>query len=103
MGGDYQKDRLVDSAAQYWHSNDEHGRGTVLPANKPPAGFQSCVEHISGNTFLSTGTSGSNLTTDGGKTWSKINDDGYNVCRKAKHGKLVLLAGNGGKIGILRP
>ena len=41
--------------------------------------------------------------TDGGKTWSKINDDGYNVCRKAKHGKLVLLAGNGGKIGILRP
>jgi len=39
---------------------------------------------------------------DGGKTWTKIDDASYNVCRKAKHGKLVLLAGNGGKIGIFK-
>jgi photosystem II stability/assembly factor-like uncharacterized protein len=102
VGGDYQKDHLIDSVAEYWYSTDEHGRGVMLLATKPPAGFQSCVEYIKEQTFLSTGTPGSNITTDGGKTWTKIDDASYNVCRKAKHGKLFLLAGNAGKIGILR-
>jgi photosystem II stability/assembly factor-like uncharacterized protein len=99
VGGDYANDKRADSVAVIFprmpHSREE------LPA-KGPAGFQSCVEYISGDTFLSTGTPGSNITTDGGNTWTKIDDTSYNVCRKAKHGKLVLLAGNGGKIGILR-
>ena len=103
VGGDYQKDHLSDSVAAYWFNNNEHARGKIKLTEKPPAGFQSCVEYISGNTFLSTGTPGSNLTTDGGKTWTKIDDVSYNVCRKAKHGKLVLLAGNNGKIGTLQP
>jgi len=66
-----------------------------------PAGYQSCVELIGPNTYLSTGTSGTNISRDGGKTWSKIDEKSYNVCRKAKNGKLVLLAGDGGKISIL--
>ncbi len=102
VGGDYQKDRLSNSVAEYWYPIDEHSGATSL-AKTPPAGFQSCVEYITGKTFLSTGTPGSNITTDGGKTWAKIDDTSYNVCRKAKNGKLVLLAGNGGKIGILKP
>jgi photosystem II stability/assembly factor-like uncharacterized protein len=98
IGGDYADDHKTDSVAAYLplHSN------SIKLATQGPTGFQSCVEYISGNTFLSTGTPGSNLTTDGGKTWSKIDDASYNVCRKAKRGKLVLLAGNGGKIGILK-
>lgn len=102
VGGDYQKDGLSNSVAEYWYPIDEHS-GAYSLANKPPSGFQSCVEYISERTFLSTGTPGSNITTDGGKTWAKIDDTGFNVCRKAKHGKLVLLAGNGGKIGIFKP
>ncbi|MDB5123915.1 MAG: Ycf48-like protein precursor [Mucilaginibacter sp.] len=98
VGGNYQYDKQPDSTACYstdwgltWHLS-----GT------PPAGFQSCVEHIWRETFVSTGTPGSNITLDGGKTWKKIDDTSYNVCRKAKRGKLVLFAGNGGKIGILK-
>jgi photosystem II stability/assembly factor-like uncharacterized protein len=98
VGGDYQYDKQPDSTACYstdwgltWHLS-----GT------PPAGFQSCVEHIWRETFVSTGTPGSNITLDGGKTWKKIDDTSYNVCRKAKGGKLVLFAGDGGKIGILK-
>jgi photosystem II stability/assembly factor-like uncharacterized protein len=101
VGGDYIKDHLSDSIAEYWHSIDEHSGATEL-AVKPPSGFQSCVEYISGTTFLSTGTPGSNITTDGGKTWTKIDGASYNVCRRAKHGKLVLLAGNSGKIGVFK-
>lgn len=99
VGGDYADDKKTDSVASYIsnHSN------LIKSANIGPTGFQSCVEYISGETFLSTGTPGSNLTTDGGKTWTKIDDASYNVCRRAKHGKLVLLAGNGGRIGIFKP
>ena len=97
-GGDYEKDKLADSAICLY---------TVPFKNKfnlavhNPQGFQSCVEYINNATFLATGTPGTNITTNNGKTWAKIDDDSFNVCRKAKHGKLVLLAGNGGKIGIL--
>jgi photosystem II stability/assembly factor-like uncharacterized protein len=98
VGGDYQQDKRKDSTVCY---SMDSGLTWKL-ANNPPLGFQSCVEFINHKVFLSTGTPGSNITTDGGITWKKIDDISYNVCRKAKHGKLVLLAGNGGKIGVLK-
>ncbi|MGZ3819720.1 MAG: WD40/YVTN/BNR-like repeat-containing protein, partial [Mucilaginibacter sp.] len=90
IGGDYANDHKTDSVASYIATYDASVKSSI----RPPSGFQSCVEYISGNIFLSTGTPGSNITTDGGKTWTKIDDISYNVCRKAKHGKLVLLAGD---------
>jgi len=101
VGGDYQNDKKTDSVA-YLVPESAKRDNDYYPL-KGPAGFQSCVENLYTNTFLSTGTPGSNITTDGGKTWTKIDDNSFNVCRKAKHGKLVLLAGNGGKIGIFKP
>jgi len=98
VGGDYSNDKKTDSVAAIQITRNRF----ILPV-KSPVGFQSCVEHVSSQTFLSTGTPGSNITTDSGKTWTKIDDTSYNVCRKAKQGKLVLLAGNGGKIGIFKP
>jgi hypothetical protein len=98
VGGDYTNPPKADSTAGVQLS-----RSVFVPAEKNPAGFQSCVEHVSGSTFLSTGTPGSNITADAGKTWTKIDDASYNVCRKAKKGKLVLLAGDHGKIGIFKP
>jgi len=100
VGGDYAKDYKRDSVAAI---QTETGLTLlILSIKNGPAGFQSCVEEIRGGTYLSTGTPGSNITTDGGKTWAKIDDISYNVCRKAKNGKLVLLAGGLGKIGILK-
>jgi len=98
VGGDYANPQKPDSTAGV-----QLIRNIFVSAEKSPAGFQSCVEHISDKVFLSTGTPGSNLTTDGGKTWNKINGVSYNVCLKAKQGTLVLLAGDGGKIGIFKP
>jgi hypothetical protein len=102
VGGDYQNDKLTDSVAEYWCYNGTYAGGPVRTPKTPPEGYQSCVEFISGETFLSTGTPGSNITTDGGKTWIKIDGASFNVCSKAKHGKLVLFAGNDGKTGILK-
>lgn len=102
VGGDYLNNRRADSVASYW-PGDEHARKPATLSITPPAGFQSCVEYIAGGTYLSTGTPGSNITADGGKTWVQIDTISYNVCRKAKQGNLVLLAGDGGKIGIFKP
>jgi photosystem II stability/assembly factor-like uncharacterized protein len=92
IGGDYMHDKMADSVVCL------HSLPLVNKFNfsvKGPTGFQSCVEFVYNSTFIATGTSGSNITTDGGKTWAKIDDTSFNVCRRAKHGKLVLLAGNG--------
>ena len=101
VGGDYADDKKVDSVAAVALPRLD-ATLTYYPIKTGPWGFQSCIEYLSGDTFLSTGTPGSNITADGGKTWTKIDGTSYNVCRKAKHGKLVLLAGGGGKIGFLK-
>ncbi|MGF7082695.1 WD40/YVTN/BNR-like repeat-containing protein [Mucilaginibacter sp. UYCu711] len=98
VGGDYQNDKRQDSTACY---SSDKGLNWHL-ADSFPAGYQSCVEFIQQGTFLSTGTSGTNITINGGKDWVKIDDASYNVCRKAKHGTVVLLAGDRGRIGILK-
>lgn len=98
VGGDYKIDKRRDSTACY---SEDNGLSWHL-ADSFPSGYQSCVELIGINKFLSTGTAGTNISIDGGKNWKQIDDRSFNVCRKAKHGKLVLLAGDGGKIGIFK-
>ncbi len=100
VGGNYSNDKNADSVACTFNGNSKLNYKLI---EKGPAGYQSCIELIKKNTFLSTGTSGSNISIDNGKTWFKISEISYNVCRKAKNGKLVLLAGDNGKIGILKP
>jgi photosystem II stability/assembly factor-like uncharacterized protein len=99
VGGDYQHDKHRDSTACYSIDNGV----TWQIAHTAPSGYQSCAEYIYADTFISTGTSGTNITIDGGKNWLQIDTCGFNVCRKAKHGKLILLAGNNGEIATLRP
>lgn len=99
VGGDYAIDTKTDSTTALYTIH-RYMKFTV--PLKSSGGFQSCVEHIDDNIFLSTGTSGSNLTMDRGKTWKQIDGTSFNVCRKSKVGKLVLLAGNDGKIAIFK-
>lgn len=101
VGGNYAKDKQTDSVAYMFPGPMARFKNNIPITG--PAGYQSSVEYINGSTFLSTGTSGTNLTTDGGKTWKQLGTVSYNVCRKAKNGNLVLLAGDGGKIGIYKP
>jgi photosystem II stability/assembly factor-like uncharacterized protein len=96
IGGDYQDKQRSDSVMCTVYST-----GNKVPVRQP-MGFQSCIEHLRGSTFISTGTSGSNITTDNGKTWKLIDANSYNVCQKAKHGTLLLLVGDQGKIGIYK-
>jgi photosystem II stability/assembly factor-like uncharacterized protein len=98
VGGDYTHDQRTDSTACY---SDNAGKTWKIAKATP--GFQSCVEYISGSKYLSTGTSGTFYTKDGGLTWAKIDANSFNVCNKAKSGKLVLLVGNNGRIATYTP
>jgi len=98
VGGDYQHDHRTDSTACYSANNGK----TWQSAHVFPAGYQSCVEFINDNKYLSTGTPGTNITIDGGNTWAQIDTNIFNICRKAKHGNLVLLGGSNGKIAIFK-
>lgn len=100
VGGNYAKDKQTDSVAYLIPKANAKFKKNIPAVG--PAGYQSCVEYINDDIFLSTGTSGSNFTIDGGKTWRKIDEVSYNVCRKAKHGNLILLAGDRGKLGLFK-
>ena len=64
----------------------------------PPHGYRSCVESLDNNRFITCGTSGVDVTSDGGMKWQLISRDGFHVCRKAKTGNAVFLAGANGRI-----
>jgi photosystem II stability/assembly factor-like uncharacterized protein len=68
---------------------------TWSPPLTPPAGYRSCVEFISTAQLIACGTSGVDLSTDGGQRWKNISPLGFHVCRKAKRGNAVFLAGKG--------
>jgi len=101
VGGNYSSDKKTDSVACYYNGEQIDGKSFLLSTTMPH-GYQSCVTYIEKKTFMSTGTSGTNITTDGGINWKPIDHGSYNVCQKAKAGSLVILAGDKGKIAVLK-
>jgi len=67
----------------------------------PPHGYRSCVEYISENKLITCGTSGVDISNDGGMNWQLISKESFHVCQKAKKGASVFLAGGNGKIAKL--
>ncbi len=94
VGGDYLKDQL--STANFFYKNIESSNWE-LP-NKAPKGYKSSIEYFGLNRLVTCGTSGTDYSLDNGKTWQLLNDKDYHVCRKAKKGSLILLAGSKGRI-----
>ncbi|SDE88789.1 Photosynthesis system II assembly factor YCF48 [Mucilaginibacter pineti] len=98
VGGNYAKNKLTDSVICRY--DKKSAQYQVLQAGA--TGFQSCVERVWDRIYLSTGTSGSSISNELGSSWKKIDNTSFNVCRKAKYGKLILLAGDKGKIGTFK-
>jgi photosystem II stability/assembly factor-like uncharacterized protein len=67
----------------------------------PPRGYRSCVEYITGQTLICCGTSGVDISTDGGMNWKLVSGKSFHVCAKSGAGKAVFLAGAQGIIGRL--
>lgn len=94
VGGDYRRDTV--RKANCFISTDE-GK-TWQPPQTPPFGYRSTVEFIGKTRAITAGTSGVDISDDSGLNWRNISKEGFHVCRKAKEGDLVILAGSKGRI-----
>jgi photosystem II stability/assembly factor-like uncharacterized protein len=74
------------------------GGNTWFSPNAPPTGYRSCVEYLHKNEWITCGLNGVDISDDNGMNWKNISKESFHVCRKAKKGNVVYLAGNG-KIG----
>lgn len=96
-GGDYKSDTLKQN---HIFTSSDGGNTWVFP-QEPTGGYRECIAEINEQSYLAVGPSGVDFTRDGGKNWSPISaQTGFHVVRKARNGKLVLLAGAKGLIGI---
>ncbi|CAN5727013.1 oxidoreductase [soil metagenome] len=97
-GGDYQMDTLRQDN---FRRTTDGGRSWHAP-KQGPFGYRSAVEYVSKNTIIATCTSGTDISTDGGRSWQRLSPEGYHTVRKAKAGNWVLLTGSKGRIATLK-
>jgi photosystem II stability/assembly factor-like uncharacterized protein len=91
VGGDYMKP--TESAGNLAVTSDG-GKTWIAPAGPAPGGYRSAV--TCGAVCIATGTSGSDLSTDGGKSWGSF-DGGFNAINNG------FAVGTNGWIAILLP
>lgn len=96
-GGDFANDQ--DTTGNAYLSSDG-GKTWQRPA-VPPFGYRSGVTYIDANRLIACGTSGIDLSIDGGREWKSISKESFHVCQKAKEGNAVFLAGKNGRIARL--
>lgn len=94
VGGNYLKDK--ENTNNVLLTNDG-GKTWQKPAT-PVLGFRSAVTYINAKTLIATGTSGTDISTDGGQNWKHISDKSFNAVQKAKKGSHVILAGEKGSV-----
>jgi len=97
VGGDFTHDTVTYKNCAL---TKDGGTTWINPA-VPPHGYRSCVEYIEKDKLICCGTSGVDISTDGGMSWQLIDTGNFHVCRKAKKGHVVFFAGGNGRIGKL--
>jgi photosystem II stability/assembly factor-like uncharacterized protein len=97
VGGDFTSDSSTTGNCVY----SVDGGRTWKEPKTPPNGYRSCVEFLSRKILLACGLNGVDYSTDSGKNWQWISREGFHVCRIAKSGSAVYLAGSNGRIAKL--
>jgi len=98
VGGDFANDRDTTQNSILSTNNGK----TFRQPRTPPHGYRSCVEYITKDKLITCGTSGVDISNDGGMNWELISRQSFHVCQKAKKGNKVFLAGGNGKIAVLK-
>ena len=108
---DVWKNNAVVVGGDFANVKDTTGNCVLVSFNKepeftkpqtPPHGYRSCVIYINEKTLLTCGTSGVDVSYDGGKNWQLISTQSFHVVQKARNGKIIFLAGSNGKIARLK-
>lgn len=99
-GGDYNSKNSSDSNCVLVYQNGKHSLRFSVP-QKTFHSYKSCILFLRENTLLATGTSGSDISYDNGRTWKHFSDEPFHVCQSSRNGNFILLAGSDGRIGRL--
>lgn len=99
VGGDFTKDTASGKNCVLL-SFQQEGVKMSVPYT-PPHGYRSGVCYIDEQKLISCGTSGIDVSTDGGMNWQLFSKESYHVVQKSKKGNTVYLAGNNGRIARL--
>jgi len=97
VGGDFQ---TPDSDTMNCCFSKNRGKTWQVP-KAPPHGYRSCVEYLDQKVLVSCGLNGVDYSVDNANTWKWISKESFHVCRIAKTGTTVYMAGNNGKVGKL--
>lgn len=98
VGGDYREQHFKE---QHVFVTRDGGLQWHFPST-PTRGYRECVQYLSADTLIAVGPSGVDLSADGGNHWQPYSETtGLHVVQKARKGRLVVVAGNRGQIGIL--
>ncbi|MDT5295755.1 MAG: hypothetical protein QOJ76_2635 [Acidobacteriota bacterium] len=102
LGGDYAKEQeaagnaaLTFDGGRTWQSISAAGR---------PGGYRSCVALVPGTrgpTLVAVGPSGSDYSTDGGRTWTALGTEGFHSVSVAPRGDAAWAVGEGGRVARL--
>jgi hypothetical protein len=102
VGGDFTKDTISNNNCVIVDLKDLGTTNIYFKEPQtPPHGYRSCVIYLDDHNLLTCGTSGIDISKDGGNNWELISKESFHVCQKAKKGQSVFLAGGGGRIAKL--
>lgn len=89
VGGNYEKPNEINNNLAFTKDG-----GTNWTAGKGLNGYRSGVTYIKKNYLIAVGSSGSDISTDGGKTWKNLDKENYNsVQSKGKYAIWAVGAG----------
>ena len=100
VGGDFAHDTITSGNCVLFNISESNI--VFTKPQTPPHGYRSCVAFIDRRHLVTCGTSGVDISTDGGNNWQLVTKTGFHVCQKARRGDAVYLAGGGGKIARLK-
>lgn len=95
VGGNFASDKSKDSNCVLVNLKN---KVTFSVPKTPPSGYRSCVVYYKKRRLVTCGTSGVDISEDGGKNWKNISTQSFHVVQKSKHGRTLYLAGSKGKI-----
>lgn len=101
VGGDFTKDTISTNNCVLVDLRDWNKEIRFKQPKTPPHGYRSCVIYLTKKKLLTCGTSGVDISKDGGMNWELISKESFHVCQKAKKGNAVFLAGSNGRIARL--
>jgi len=96
VGGNYLKDK--DNANNVLYT--KNGGKTWKKVTKPVAGYRSGVTYVTKDFCVATGTSGTDVSEDGGRTWKNISALSFNAVKSTD--KTIILVGGKGNIYKLK-